>query len=188
MVFTSPEQFSKYMSMMRLFGYDVIATSAHTGRKIHNWADNASGRYIYVADPDDIAPRFVIDWKDVKKRDNCWMELPTMYGQVTFSYELGPKALTWFSGDSRMAFSSEPITSVRRSEFQRAVTLLTQAKPSIKIVPLHRRSDFRTTQLALPVSRPALAPGSSQVTGTEQIDVGVDDPDPTAEGMDPADE
>jgi hypothetical protein len=187
MIFTDPAEFSQYMSMMRLFGYDVVATNVNAVRKkkIHNWADNASGRYIYVHDPNDIAPRFIVNWRDVIKRTNSWMELPTLYGDVTFSYKLGPKALTWFSGEERIGFCSEPLIAVKRTEFLKAVAQLAQAKPSIRIVPLHRRSDFHETRLSVPASRPALAPASLDLATGPLIQTGVIDPDPAAEAMEP---
>jgi len=187
MIFTDPAEFSVYMSTMRLMGYDVIATSAHTNKRIHNWADNASGRYIYVHDPSDVAPRFVIDWSDIKKRNNSWMELPTLYGDVTFSYELGKKALCWFSGDERIGFASEPVVTVNRTAFQQAVAQLSQAKPTIRVVPLQRRSDFYETKLMAPSSRPALAPASADTAAGPLIETGVVDPDPSAERMDGVD-
>jgi len=187
MIFTDPEEFSQYMSMMRLFGYDVIATdiNSETKMRIHNWADNASGRYIYVHNPDDIAPRFEINWRDIKKRSNSWMEIPTLYGDVTFSYKLGKKALTWFSGEERIGFCSEPLVTVKRTEFLRAVSQLSQAKPSVRIVPLHRRSDFLATKISVPASRPALTPASLDLATGPLIQTGVIDPDPAAEAMEP---
>jgi len=175
------------MSMMRLFGYDVIATRAYDGKKIHNWADNASGRYIYVHIEDDIAPRFTINWNDLRKRQNSWMELPTLYGEVEFSYKLSGKALTWFSGDERICFASEPMTAIRRTEFQQVMAKMGQARPTVKIVPLHRRSDFYETRLSTPASRPTLAPVSSEMASAQPIMVGVADPDPAVEGLDPGD-
>jgi hypothetical protein len=187
MIFTDPAEFSQYMSMMRLFGYDVLATDVNskTKKRIHNWADNASGRYIYVHNPEDIAPRFEIHWKDIMKRANSWMELPTLYGDVTFSYSLGKKALTWFSGDERIGFCSEPLVSVKRNEFLKAVSQLSQAKPSVRIIPLHRRSDFLETRLSVTASRPALAPASLDIASGPLITTGVTDPDPAAEAMEP---
>jgi hypothetical protein len=93
--------------------------------------------------------------------------------------------LTWFSGEERIGFCSEPLIAVKRTEFLKAVAQLAQAKPSIRIVPLHRRSDFHETRLSVPASRPALAPASLDLATGPLIQTGVIDPDPAAEAMEP---
>lgn len=172
-IFTDPAEFSKFMSAMRLFGYDVTATRASDGKHVHNWADNASGRYIYVHDPNDDAPRFTIDPDSIIKRANNWLDIPSFYGDVTYGYELGPKALTWFSGDKRIAFGGDAVVCVKRSEYQQAIARLTQAKPTIRIVPLHKRADFFETRLVVPASRPALVPALLEIAPPLIIQTGV---------------
>jgi hypothetical protein len=172
-IFNDPAEFSKFMSAMRLFGYDVKAVRGSDGRVIHNWADNASGRYIYVHDPNDDSPRFTIDPENIVKRTNNWLEIPSFYGDVTYGYELGPKALAWFSGDQRIAFGGESAVSVKRTEYQQAVAKLIQAKPTVRIVPLHKRADFYETRITVPATRPALAPASTELSELPTIQTGV---------------
>jgi hypothetical protein len=169
-IFTDPAQFSKYMSMMRLFGYDVQARVAGSNRIIHNWADNASGRYIYVHDSTDVAPRFIITQEMITERKNSWIKLPTLVGDIEFGYNLGDKALSWFSGASRIGFGQPLSSVVKRSEYVQAVMKLTQARPTTRILPLHKRSDFRETRFGPPASRPMLAPTSSALSGGPPID------------------
>jgi hypothetical protein len=186
-IFSDPAKFSQYMSMMRMFGYDVTATHAFNNKRIHNWADNASGRYIYVHDPDDVAPKFTISQKDIKKRLNHWFDLPTLYGEITYGYELGKKALTWFSGDERLAFASDAAVTVNRTEYQRAIANLTQARPTIKIIPLHKRTDFYETKISMPPSRPTLAPTLPETAIGPLIHTGVPDAEVMDDrGMEPA--
>jgi hypothetical protein len=165
MVFNNPEEFSKFMSTMRLFGYDVKAKRSYKEKSIYNWSDNASGRYIYVHDPKDKAPSFSITNDDIKRRANSWIQLPTLYGDFTVSYELGEKSITWFSGDQRIAFGMGTAQSISRSEYVKALSKLSTSRPTVKIVPLHRRSDFHESQLTMPASRPTLT-GTSGVTQT----------------------
>jgi len=184
LTFSDPEEFSQYMTMMRLFGYDVVATSSFENRRIHNWSDNASGRFIYVHDTRDVAPRFVIAAADIRKRPNHWIELPTLYGEVTYGYELGKKALTWFSGPERIGFASAPVITVNRAAYQKAISTMLRDRPTVTIVPLQRRSDFYSTVISAPPSRPALAPSSLEMASGQPIRAGVGDaPDapPTAE-------
>lgn len=165
MVFTNVEEFSKFMSTMRLFGYDVKATRAHGEKHIYNWSDNASGRFIYVHDPKDKAPFFVITNEDIKRRANSWIDLPTLYGDFSVSYTLGSKALIWFSGDTKIVFGLGTAPTISRSKYVQALSALTTARPTVRIVPVHRRSDFHESVLTLPASRPTLA-ASSVVTQT----------------------
>nr|UHS72542.1 MAG: hypothetical protein 1 [Totiviridae sp.] len=169
-IFSDPAIFSKYMSMMRLFGYDVEAREAGTNRIIHNWADNASGRYIYNHNSNDVAPRFIITQDMIKERANHWIKLPTLVGLIKFGYELGDKALSWFSGEARIGFGQPLATVVKRTEYIQAVAKLTQARPTTKIMPLHKRADFRETRIGPPASRPTLAPTSSAIAGGPLID------------------
>jgi hypothetical protein len=172
MVFSDIEKFSKFMSIMRLSGYNVTATRSFDRRQIHNWADNASGRYIYVHDPRDKAPQFIIQACDIRKRENCWLEMPTLYGDVTFGYTLGAKAQIWFSGEQQVRFATGTIETVNRTIYQQAVAKLIQARPMIKITPIHRRSDFHETVLSLPASRPMIAVSSVATHTAQLIDTG----------------
>lgn len=173
MRFDDPAEFSKFMSAMRLFGYDVKAIRSSDGKMIHNWADNASGRYLYVHDPEQDRCAFTIDPGDIRKRKNNWLDIPSLYGDVTYGYELGPKALTWFSGEQRLGFGGSAVTSITRTEFKRAVTNMLQARPTVRIVPLHKRADFYETRISLPASRPALAPASAEMSERPAIQTGL---------------
>jgi hypothetical protein len=110
-----------------------------------------------VHDLTDKAPRFIVSQADIKQRENSWINLPVLYGDGTFGYEMDGMALTWFSGSDRLGFGYSAAVTVNRTEYMQAVARLTQDRPTVKIVPLHRRSDFRTTVISLPASRPTVA-------------------------------
>jgi len=180
-VFTDPEKFSAFMSTMRLFGYDVNAMNLSTGKIIKNWADNASGRYIYVHDADDLYARFVIRVSDIKPREHCHIALPSMYGNVTMKYSLEGATLTWFSGEQRQLIMSMPAKAVSRSDYTQAVSRLLENKTVVKLVPLVKTlANFQRAEYSLPTSRPILAPTSgvsvSGPTITEQEEEGVYEP------------
>jgi hypothetical protein len=174
MVFTDPEQFSAYMSMMRLFGYDVTAIN-QDGKHIVNWADNASGRYIYVHNENELAPRFTIPVENIRSRTNHWINMPTLYDKVTFGYQLDGQALCWFSGDEKLPFATNAARVVEKKAYHDAVLKMTQARPTIRIMPVQRSSGFRVTTLSVPASRPVLTQLSVGLTDGHPIDPGRQD-------------
>jgi len=173
-VFTDPEQFSAFMSMMRLFGYDVTAIN-QDGKHIVNWADNASGRYIYVHNERDLAPRFTIPMENIVPRANSWINMPTMYDKVTLGYQLEGQALCWFSGDEKIPFSTAAARPVSKTAYHDAILKMTQARPTIRIAPVTRKSGFRVTTLSVPPSRPILTQSSVGLTDGLPIDRGRQD-------------
>lgn len=160
-VFVDINKFNHYMSMMRMAGWNVKAKDVVNQRWLTNWADNASGRYLYHRAATQDETHIIVRRKDIKRRQNCWLEMPEFYGEVTMGYEMQGMMMTWFSDSERMTFPSGYAAPVSKSDYDKAVAGIATNVENFKIIPLVKReSDFHRLVYEQASSRPMLAPSS----------------------------
>lgn len=182
---TDQIKFAKFMNIMRIMGNDVKATERITGRIVTNWADNASGRFLYTDTQLTRGTVFDILAEDIKPRKHNWVQIGGMYGDVTFKYKLSSFRARIFNGNSDAKVSGVTVQPVSKSKYSEKMDLMTNKPDTVSIHPIGRESlsDFRFVRL--------LVPGMSRPTRFGQLprvmDVEPGDMEPTVQEIIPED-
>jgi hypothetical protein len=169
-VFTDTVKFSHFMSMMRMAGWDVKAYDVMRETWMTNWADNASGRYLYHASATQDDTKITIKREDIKRRKNFWLQMPEFYGEVTMGYSMEGALVTWLSDDKKMTFPSGYAPDIKRSDYDTKVKTMMQDRTAFKIIPLVKSAQsFHRAVYEIASSRPILAPTSVSLDTGPQI-------------------
>jgi hypothetical protein len=180
--FTNGLEFTKFMNIHRMMGYDVTGQNVFTGKFYTNWADNASGRFLYTDMNDlDESQVFIVRRESIRRRANCWIKVEQPEGKITVSYTMTELQMVMFSGTERMLPGGAVISeapALRGDTVPGSVT----RDVGIKFLPLvkEEQSDFRYLRLTL--SRPVttLLTSAHQVKAHESTEEHADDTGPPA--------
>jgi hypothetical protein len=175
--FTNVTDFSKFMNIMRMMGYDVTAHDTYGNKNISNWADNASGRFLYTdINTKSNVHHYYIKHENILQRPNNWIEIGQKRGSITLTYEMTELRMKLFSGDSDMQVTGKPIFQAVSPSLSPSTAMQLKSGEGIKLIPLKRvkQQDFRVAQYEM--SRPLPSqPGLPSVPNT--LDTGVDPAD-----------
>ena len=92
--FMNEHEFADFMNIARLTGNDVVATALSSHKKVINWADNSTGRFLRSDIPDEVSDGFTVSFSDIHPRSECWLNVAGLRGDV--SLELNINSIRYF--------------------------------------------------------------------------------------------
>jgi hypothetical protein len=141
--FYEKAQFVKFMNMMRIAGFNVEAIDAMTQRKIVNWADNASGRFLYTDVQYEEPSAYHVIRTSIKKRDNTWMNIGDFRGAIKMDYKMDSLSYVVYNGKERLTEQGAVITTTKISEYHEKIQEIKASADMVTIRAFLRRDvDF----------------------------------------------
>jgi hypothetical protein len=185
-VFDNILDFSKFMNIFRMMGYDVTAQEALSRRNITNWADNASGRFLYTdTNIDEHVQIYCIDKDSITERPNSWIKIGQKHGSMTLKYSMSNLRMRMFCSNTELQLSGKLIMSTRQADNKaKMVTRTVTNKEGIKFIPLvkAKETDFRLVRYSI---APQVRPQPTLPSETVQVESGEDIPDDETPGAIP---
>jgi hypothetical protein len=145
--------FSKFMNITRMMGYDVTAQEALSGRHISNWADNASGRFLYTdTNIEETVQVFIVNKDNIVERPNSWIKIGQKHGNIQLKYSMSNLRMKIFSSNTELQLSGQIIMSLRdTSSKAHMITSAVSNTEGIKFIPLvkAKETDFRLVRYSI---------------------------------------
>lgn len=177
---------NKAMCILRVAGYDAMASSSATGLTYKNWAANSNGQVMPIFAPHkNNADAYRIGLNTIARRKNCWTHLPTISRDLKMSVKINVIDYVAFqNGEAIRRVSSiyrrveKPIRMLREGE---ATTIEIKTQPSRL---QYSYSDFRLAAIGGTTVAPLLV--SQATTLLQQEDILQEEAGyaPQEEGMD----
>lgn len=102
---------NKFMSIMRIAGYDMSCTASDKARTYNNWASNTNGHYLPNFFDGDFSYRYYsFDWRDIRQRNNWWIELPIVRDSITIKMSIDIVGFSLFNDGQRAYVLGPPVT------------------------------------------------------------------------------
>lgn len=151
-LFTDAREFTNFMSILRLMGYDVKAKDLNTGRYVVNWADNASGRFLYSDTNNRDMPLYQVKFIDITQRKNHWINIGSFVGEITLGYKMHEMRLNMYNGSKVLQMYGHPITLLQDSKYAEKAAEIRVFSSTLQILPLTKvtMQDFRLARYVLP--------------------------------------
>jgi hypothetical protein len=150
-IFTDVTDFTRFMNIHRMMGYDITATNVLNGKRISNWADNASGRFLYTdINHLDLAQVYKINRDDIVRRPNCWVGVEDLEGSITVEYTMSQLQMVMFCGSDRLR-PGGAIISTAPPPPGVDVHKLAATHGGVRFIPIRKveAADFRFVRLTL---------------------------------------
>jgi hypothetical protein len=162
MSFDDIVEYNKMMSAFRLAGWDVIGMNTVSQERMHNWGDNASGRFAYTPPKSDGPVQMRIDLNTLTRREHYWLDIPVIGETIEFNYKLSNPVLTWFGLNNKPELlKSYDVGSYEVKPQLHGVDIDRQTEPMVSFRPVATVvSDFRRI-------------GSLGVTGRLMYQIGI---------------
>ncbi|UUT40378.1 coat protein [Geotrichum candidum totivirus 3a] len=150
--FKDAEPFSKFMNVMRMSGYDVAATEMFSQKRVINWADNASGRFLYTDAQVGEDVFYHIKYADIKRRNNCWINMLTFVGDTVFKADISAVNFKVFNGSKETLLTGRKVYSLTSNDYTDKALEIASKSDVIKIIPLKKvmLQDFRFLKYQFP--------------------------------------
>lgn len=179
----SSEAFVTFMKTLRMMGYDATGYSSDNSEKmINNWADNASGQFLYSALNIEDEHTYFRVRTDMTQRKACFIELPIIQDELTVNYTIRINNYVVFD-QNNTRFAAKPMVKVFNNPGliwnnpERAVTRTVQ----LRYQELSQAGFQVATLTQSAIVRPVI---KSLFTPVEQRGMDVADaPDPTDPGQ-----
>jgi hypothetical protein len=159
---------------MRMAGYDVRAMDLNSRKWVTNWADNASGRFLYTDAHTEGFSAYAVRFSDVKPRQNNWLRVNEFQGDATISFTTKDMRGAFFNGQNRLVMHGGFTRASKPSDTHKLAHDISLTQSTVNVYPLGRlKSDFQRARYILPGM--SGIPGASLVAPPPLIS----QPDPT---------
>lgn len=150
--FKEVEPFSKFMNVMRMAGFNVTANEMMSQKTVINWADNASGRFLYTDAQVDDDVFYHIPYENIVRRQNSWINSLTLRGHVNFKAKINAMNFKLFNGGNDVLITGRLVKPIEPTDFSQVALEIASRTDVIKIKPLKRvfMQDFRRVRYQFP--------------------------------------